>query len=117
METNAVGVQEVTAQIGHAFDFRRSAVKRIAHDGMANARKVDTDLVRSAGANADFQVSELFEALEHAVLRPGGAALIEARRHADAADGVAGDGSLNASGLLLDVSVDQSQIDLFDLPA
>jgi len=115
METNAVGVQEVTAQIGHAFYPRRGAVKRIAHDGMADAREVDTDLVRSAGADANFQVGELFEAVEDAVLRPRGAALTEARRHADAADGVTCDGALNASGLLLDVPVNQRQIHLFDL--
>src|SRR4051812_24745905 len=115
METNAMGVQEVTAQIRHAIDFRRGAVKRIAHDGMADAREVDTDLMRSAGADANLQVSEVFEALEDAVLRPGGAALGEARGHADAMDGVAGDGALNPSGLLLNVPMHQRQIDLFDL--
>jgi len=71
----------------------------------------------AAGADPHFEQGEPLEPAEDAVFGPGGAAFGEARGHAGAPDGVAGDGTFHTPAFELHFAVHQRQIDLFDLPA
>ena len=117
VEADAAGVQEVAAQRRPALHFGRRAVERVAGHGVADARQVHADLVRAAGADPHFEQREPFEPAQHAVFGPRRAAFVEARGHAGAAHGVAGDGPFHTPALVLHLAVHQRQVDLLHLPA
>lgn len=110
-EGDAVGVEEEAAAESR---LGLGAVEGVADDRVADAGEVNADLVGAASADADFEEGELRVAAEDAVRAPSGAAFGEACGHADPAHGVAGDGALDAAGLILHGALDQRQVNFFD---
>jgi len=111
-------VEEIAAERGHSGDAGGRAVQRIAGYGMADAGEVHANLVGAAGADLDFKKREAREAAQDTILAPGGtAAAGEARGHAGAVDGIAGDGTFDAALLRGHRSVDQCEIDFLDFAA
>src|SRR4051794_153830 len=106
-------MEEETAEAGVA----GGAVEGVADYRVADAREMHADLMRAAGSDLHFEKSVAGEAIEGAILGPGGAAFRQAGGHADAAHGIARDGALDAAGLLLHRAVDQSEVYLLDLAA
>src|SRR5262244_3323376 len=94
----------------------RRSVKGIAGDRVADAGQVNTDLMGSARADADFEECEAAEAAEHMVFGLCCAAFVKASCHAGAPDRIAGNRPLDAAGVLFDAVVDQGQVDLLHLP-
>ncbi len=92
------------------------AVEPVAGDRVADAGEMDADLMRAAGANADFEESELSQAAEDAEFGVGGAAFVQAGGHAGAADGVAGDLGVDGACVWRDASVDQRDVGLLHGP-
>jgi len=107
VESDAPGVEEHAAG-------GRGSVDAVAGDGVAKAREMDADLVRAAGADADLKIRKLFEALADAVFGERFASGCELGGHADSADGVAGDGLGDASGVIARAAVDQRQVCFLD---
>ncbi len=68
-ERDLVGVQEEARELGGW-----CAVEFVAGNRMADAGQVHTDLVRTAGADLYFEITEAFESLQHFVFGDGGAA-------------------------------------------
>src|ERR1019366_3311416 len=114
-ETDAVGVQEIAAERRHAFDGGGRAVEGVAGHRVPDAGEVNADLVGASGTDFDCQQGEAAEAAQNAVFGPGGASLGEARGHAGAANGVAGDGAVDAAAVGFDLAVDEREVHLFDL--
>ena len=104
-------VQEKPAEIGIAPARHRPGRR----DRMAEARQVHANLMRSAGADADFEIAEAIERFEQTVFRDGFAARGKFRGHADAADRIARDGRSNPA-VGLGLAVHQRQIDFLHLP-
>src|SRR4051812_4685214 len=107
-----MGVQEVAAEVRR---FRR-AVERVTDDGVSDAREVDSDLMGATGADADLKEGELVPSAENAPGAPGGAAFVKSRGHANATDGVAGDGAVDAPGLRGELAMHEGEVHLLDLP-
>src|SRR5262245_24705239 len=89
MKTNAMRVKKVALQAGWR------AVDGVSHNGMAQAREVDADLVGPAGADANFQKSKSGEAPQHAVFGACGPAPVQAGGHAHATGGISSYGPVN----------------------
>src|ERR1022692_3412539 len=113
----SVTVQEETLARRLNLVFGGRPIETVASYRMADAGEVHADLVRTAGADAQFQKSEAHEAAEDAVFGPGGAAVAEAGGHARAAPRIARDGLFDAAAIRLHVAVNQRQVGLLHLPA
>ena len=87
LERNAGGMEKEAGERA-----RGRAVEFVAHDGVAQAREVCPDLVRTARADADFEQCEILEALQDSEFGERRAALAQAGGHAGAMDRVAGNG-------------------------
>src|SRR5437588_9761728 len=102
-------VQEKSAEIGCG-----RAVEPVAEDGMAKAREMHADLVRSTGADADFEIAEAIECFEQTIFGDGFAAGGNFRGHTNAADRITRDGGDNTA-VRLGLAVHQGEIDLLHL--
>src|SRR5437016_14584505 len=71
---------------------RGRPVERVAHDGVADGREVDADLVGASGQRLSFEQCEVGEAPQHAILGSSLAGPDAAGPHAHAVDGVASNG-------------------------
>src|SRR5947209_3847602 len=65
------------------------AVQFIARDRMADARQMNTNLVRTASADLHLDVGKLREPVEHAILGNGRAARCQASSHTSPVNGIA----------------------------
>src|SRR5579872_7328185 len=100
MEGDAVGVKEIAGERGLVVYLGGCAVEAIADYGMADAGEMHANLMRPAGADADFHKGEAVEAPKHAIPAPGGTAVGQARGHTHALAGIACDGLLDAAAIL-----------------
>jgi hypothetical protein len=91
-------------------------VETIAGDGMADARQVCANLMRSSGADAHFEKSESLQTLADTIFGVRFTAVIEPGRHSRAANWIARDGLVDAPGFRGNAALDQGQISFFDGP-
>ncbi len=91
------------------------SIEPVSHHGVAEARKVDPDLVRPAGPDAHFEVTEPIELLEQPVFRQRSTAGGEPCGHTSAANGIARNSAGNAPLRLFHAAVRKRQVDFFDL--
>src|SRR5579864_172733 len=106
-------MQEVAPEGGLTGDLGRSAVEAVAHHGMADARQMYPDLVRTACADAHFKKREVRKTANDMILGPRCTATREPGSHADALPGIARDRFLDAAMLQLDFAMHQSEISFF----
>ena len=95
---------------------RRGAVQPVSNHGVADAGEMHADLVGAAGADANFQQSELIETLEHTIFGEGRAPASQPGSHADAMQRMTGNGRGDPAALRFQAAVHERDVDLFDLP-
>lgn len=116
------GVQELAARRGEFYfadgELRGGAVKRVADDGMFEGGKVHANLMRASGVELDFEKSGGTEFPENGPVCAGGAGVGRfagrARRHFDAAFGVAGDREFDPSFCAGEFPLNKREIGLLD---
>ncbi len=91
---------------------RGGPVQAVPRDRVAEACQVRADLMCAPGSDADFEVRETREAIPYAIIGQRLASMTQARGHARAADGIAGDGFGDAAGISLHAALRQRQINL-----
>ena len=117
VKADAIGMKEISSERRAVFDFRGRAVDCVARNRVAETRQMNPNLVRTPGANADFQQSEFGEPAKHAVFGARLAALRETRGHTGSPNRIARDRLMDAAVVGLYFPMDQRNVNFFDLPA
>ena len=94
----------------------RRAIKRIAHHGVSQCRKMDADLVRAPGVQVHFHQRVTLQPRQHAPVRARGAAVAPPRSHARAMVQIARDRQADGPRVLLQPAMHQRQVSFLYLP-